>query len=63
MTGVEKEVTVRLKKASTVYQILRCKIFKSQSLSKSTKVRVFRTMVMSTLLHGEETWAVTEGNP
>ena len=59
-TGVEKEVTVRLKKASTVYQILRRKIFKSRSLSKSTKVRVFRTMVMSTLLYGAETWAVTQ---
>ena len=40
-TGVEKVVTVRLKKESTVYQMLRRKIFKSRNLSKSTKVRVF----------------------
>ena len=47
-------------KASIVYQMLRRMIFKSQSLSKSTKVRVFRIMVMSTLLYGVKTWAVAQ---
>ena len=54
------KVTVWLKKASTVYQMLRRKIFKSRNLSKSTKVRVFWTMVMSTLLCSTETWPVTQ---
>ena len=57
---VEKEVTVRVNKASTVYQMLRRKVFRSRYLSKSTKLRVFRTMVMSTLLYGAETWPVTQ---
>ena len=59
-TGVEKEVTVRLKKASTVYQILRHRIFKSRNLSKSTKVR--SNPSKSILLYGAETWAVTQRN-
>ena len=57
---VEEEVTVRVNKASTVYQILRRKIFRSRYLSKSTKLRVLRMMVMSTLLYGAETWPVTQ---
>ena len=57
---VEKEVTVRVNKASTVYQMLRRKVFRSRYLSKSTKLRVFRMMVMSTLLYGAETWPVTQ---
>ena len=59
-TMVEKEVAMRVKKGSTVYQILRCKIFRSQILSKSTKVLVFRTMVMPILLYGTETWPVMQ---
>ena len=41
-TVVEKEVAVKVKKASTAYQMLRRKIFRSQNLSKATKVHVFR---------------------
>ena len=59
-TMVEKEVAMRVKKGSTVYQILRCKIFRSQILSKSTKVLVFRTMVMPIFLYGTETWPVMQ---
>ena len=59
-TVVEKEVAVRVKKASTVYQMLRRKIFRSQNLSKSNKVHVFRTMVMPVLLYGAKTWPVTQ---
>ena len=55
---VEKGVSV--KKASTVYQMLRRKIFRSRNLSKSNKVHVFRTMVMPVLLYSAETWPVTQ---
>ena len=55
-----EEVAVTVKKASTVYQMLRRKIFRSRYLSKATKIRVFRTMVMPVLLYGAETWPVTQ---
>ena len=57
---IDKEVNMRLKKASTVYQMWRRKVFKNHSLSKTTKLKVFRTCVMPVLLYGAETWAVTQ---
>ena len=57
---VEKEVATRIEKAGTAYQIWRRKVFRSHSLSRQTKMRVFRTLVMSTLLYGAETWPVTK---
>ena len=57
---VEREVAVRLEKASKVYQIWRQKIFGNRNLSRPTKMHVFRTMVMSVLLYGAETWPVTQ---
>ena len=57
---VEGEVSTRLEKAATVYQMWRRKVFRSQDVSKKTKIHVFRVMVMSVLLYGSETWAVTQ---
>ena len=57
---VDGDVSARLKKAATAYQMRRRKVFRSRSVSRSTKVRVFRVMVMSVLLYGAETWAVTQ---
>ena len=53
---MEKEVTVRLQKAGTIYQMWRWKVFRSHILSKDTKLRAFRTLVMPVLLYGAETW-------
>ena len=57
---VDRDVGVRLEKATTVYQMWRRKVFRSQTLSQKTKVRVFRTLVMSVLLYGAETWAANQ---
>ena len=43
-----------------VYQIWRKKVFHSRALSIATKVRIFRTLVLSVLLYGAETWTVTQ---
>ena len=50
----------RLEKASRVYQKWRKEVFRSRSINKKTKLHVFRVMVMSVLLYGVETWAVTK---
>lgn len=42
---VDGDVNARLKKAATVYQMWRRKVFRSRRVSRSTKVRVFRVMV------------------
>ena len=54
---VDGDVRTRLEKAATVYQMWRRKVFRSRSVSKKTKIHVFRVMVMSVLLYGAETWA------
>ena len=36
------------------------KIFQSANLSKATKMRLFRTLVMSVLMYGAETWNITQ---
>ena len=58
--SVEREVSVRLEKASKVYQIWRKKVFRSRTLSTATKLHVFQTLVLSVLLYGAETWTVTQ---
>ena len=57
---VDGDASARLKKASTVYQMWRRKVFRSRSVGRKTKIRVFKVMVMSVLLYGAETWAVTQ---
>ena len=57
---VDRDVGARLEKGTTVYQMWRRKVFRSQNLSKETKIRVFRTLVMSVLLYGAETWAANQ---
>ena len=54
------DVEIRLEKASKVYQKWRKEVFRSRSVNKRTKLHVFRVMVMSVLLYGAETWAVTQ---
>ena len=52
--------TVRLKKAGTVSQMWRWKVFRSCNLSNTTKLRVLCTLVMPILLYSAETWPVTQ---
>ena len=56
---VQKEIAIRLEKAGQVYQMWRRKLFRSRNISIATKMHAFRTLVMSVLLYGAETWAVT----
>ena len=50
----------RCKCTIEVYQMWRRKVFRSRIVSRSTKVCVFRVMVISILLYGAETWVVTQ---
>ena len=54
------EVDIRIEKGGRAYQMWRKKVFRSANLSKATKMRVFRTLVMSVLLYGAETWTITQ---
>ena len=43
---VEREVMVRLRKAGTVYQMWRWKVFRSRNLSKTTKLYYFILFIL-----------------
>ena len=62
-TVVEKEVAVRVKKASTVFQMLRRTIFRNQNLSKSTKVCVWNNRDACSPLRCRDMASGTEGHP
>ena len=50
---------MRIAKARTAFTILR-PLWKSKTISRKTKLRIFNTNVKSVLLYGSETWRVTK---
>ena len=59
-SGKVKEIALRLEKGGRVNQMWRRKVFRSRNISITTKMRAFRTLVMSVLLYGAETWPVAQ---
>ena len=57
--GAEQEVKTRLGKARSAFQRLR-NIWKSTSISRHTKVKIYNSCVISVLLYGAECWRMTE---
>ena len=55
----DAEVQARLAKARNAFRTLR-NFWKSGSISHHTKLRIFKTNVLSTLLYGSESWKITE---
>ena len=53
----EPDVKRRISKASQAFSILK-NIWKSKKLSRNTKIRIFRSNVVSVLLYGCESWKV-----
>ena len=53
---ISDEVQSRLNKANTAYGRLRSRVFDNHSLRLSTKISVYRAVVLSSLLYGCETW-------
>ena len=54
----EPNVKRRISKASQAFSMLK-NIWKSNKLSRNTKIRIFRSNVVSVLLYGCESWKVT----
>ena len=55
----EEEILVRISKASQAFASLRS-IWRSKNISQKTKIRFFKSNVLSTLLHGAESWKMTK---
>ncbi|WP_295438499.1 hypothetical protein, partial [Thiolapillus sp.] len=55
---VSKDLDNRLSKASSSFGRLSKRVWQSHSLRLSTKIQVYRAVVVPTLLYGEETWVL-----
>ena len=53
--GAEEDIGARLGKARTAYNKLRT-VWKNNQFSRMTKIRIFKSNVISVLLYGCETW-------
>ncbi|CAF3152656.1 unnamed protein product [Rotaria sp. Silwood2] len=56
---LDKEIEIRLAKASTAFNMLRFAIWHRKSVKMGAKLRIFRVCVLPVLLYGSETWSTT----
>ena len=57
--GTSKDIQSRLAKARTAFSMLR-PIWRSTKYSRKTKLKIFKSNVMSVLLYGAECWRITQ---
>jgi len=57
---INDEVNARLPKASTAFGRLRKNVWDRRGITKETKIKVYRAVVLTTLLYGCESWTVYE---
>ena len=55
---LDDEVTARIAKASVAFGRLRGNVWDRNGISLDTKLKVYKTVVLSTLLYACETWIV-----
>ncbi|XP_068233336.1 uncharacterized protein [Palaemon carinicauda] len=54
----KKDVGNRIRAAHSPFGLLNCRVFNSHALTMTTKIMVFRAVVLSTLLNACETWTL-----
>ena len=55
---VSRDLDNRLSKASSSFERLSKRVWQSHALHLSTRIQVYRAVVISTLLYGAETWVL-----
>ena len=55
-TTIDAEINNRISKASSAFGRLREKVWERRGISLETKLKVYRAVVLTTLLYGSETW-------
>ena len=56
--NIDDEIKNRIAKASSAFGRLRKKVWKRRGISQSTRVKVYKAVVLTTLLYGCEAWTV-----
>ena len=59
--SLDEEITSRIGKAKAVFEKLVKTVQKTMRLRTKTKILIYQTCVLSTLLHGSETWTLHAG--
>ena len=59
--GASEDIQNRVSKARNIFRTMN-NIWKSQQYSKHTKLRLYQSCVLSTLLYGSECWRMTEND-
>ena len=59
--GAGKDIRIRIGKARNAFNMLN-NIWKSQQYSLKTKIKIYNSCVISTLLYGSECWRMTESD-
>nr|VZI20181.1 unnamed protein product [Spirometra erinaceieuropaei] len=57
-TKIDDEVANRISKASQVFGRLQSKVWNRHGLQMSTKLKIYKAVILPTLLYGAETWTV-----
>ena len=60
LASLDKELTIRIAKASTAFGRLNKRLWKNNNIRLDTKIQVYRAVVLSTLLYGCETWTLKQ---
>jgi len=55
---LDKEIEIRLRKASLAFNMLRFAIWHRRSVTITAKLRIFRACVLPVLVYGSETWSI-----
>ena len=55
---IDDEIAARLAKANSAFGKLRKSVWDRRGITVETKIKVYRTAVLTTLLYGSETWTV-----
>ena len=53
---IEEDIKAKISKASSAYGRLQNRVWKFHDIKLNTKIKVYRTTVVTTLLYGAETW-------
>jgi len=56
--SIQEEIKSRLKTGNACYHSVQ-NLLSSSSLSKNTKIKIYRTIILPVVLYGCETWSLT----
>ena len=53
---MDEDIKARISKASSAYDRLQERVWKPHGIKLNTKIKVYRAIVLTTLLYGAEVW-------